>query len=70
MKIRVLKCEKEQKLSKLISEDLFLSYNQIQKIIRNKDVKVDGKRVSKDIDLVKDCLVEVYIKEKEIRVIL
>ena len=49
MTIKTIKCKKEQKVSKLISDELGISYNQIQKLIRNKDVKVDGKRISKDI---------------------
>ena len=69
MTIKTIKNIKEQKLSKLISDELCLSYNQIQKLIRNKDVKVDGQRVSKDIDLVKDELIEIYINEKQLEVV-
>lgn len=52
MEVKVLKNKKEQKLSKLIESELKLGYNQIQKLIRNKDVKINGKRISKDVDVI------------------
>lgn len=69
MTIKTIKNKKEQKLSKLISEELSIGYNQIQKLIRNKDVKVDGKRVSKDIDLTIGNLIEIYINEKQLEIV-
>jgi 23S rRNA pseudouridine955/2504/2580 synthase len=69
MTIKTIKNEKEQKLSKLISDELGVGYNQIQKLIRNKDVKVDGKRVSKDVDLIKGELIEIYINEKPLEIV-
>ena len=69
MILKALKNGKRQKLSKLIFDELGLGFNQIQKIIRNKDVKVDGKRVSKDIDLIEGCLVEIYFNEKPVKII-
>lgn len=69
MVLKSLKNKKRQKLSKLISDELGLGFNQIQKIIRNKDVKVDGKRVSKDIDLIERELVEIYFNEKPIKIV-
>lgn len=69
MTIKTIRSEKSQKLSKLISENLGVGYNQIQKLIRNKDVKVDGKRVSKDIDLISGNLVEIYVNEKQFEIV-
>lgn len=69
MTIKTIKNEKEQKLSKLISDELGVGYNQIQKLIRNKDVKVDGKRVSKDVDLIKGELIEIYVNEKPLEIV-
>lgn len=65
-KITVLK---NQKLGKFLSDELGVNYNQIQKIIRNKDVKVDGKRVSKDIDLFAGQVVEVFLPEEEQKIV-
>lgn len=69
MVLKIIKNEKNQKLSKLISDELGIGFNQIQKIIRNKDVKVDGKRVSKDIDLIVGVMVEVYFNEKPAKIV-
>lgn len=69
MTIKTIKNGKEQKLSKLISDELGVGYNQIQKFIRNKDVKVDGKRVSKDVDLIKGELIEIYFNEKPLEIV-
>lgn len=69
MKIKTIKNEKVQKLSKLIYDKLGIGFNQIQKLIRNKDVKVNGKRISKDLDLESGFIVDVYIKEKPIEII-
>lgn len=69
MVLKKLKCEKSQKLSKLISDELGLGFNVIQKIIRNKDVKVDGKRVSKDIDVSIGALVEIFYNDKPVKIV-
>jgi len=69
MVLKKLKCEKNQKLSKLISDELGLGFNVIQKIIRNKDVKIDGKRVSKDIDVSIGTLVEIFYNDKPVKIV-
>ena len=69
MTIKTIKCERNQKLSKLILDELGIAYNQIQKIIRNKDVKINSKRVSKDVDLVKGDIIEIYINEKPLDIV-
>ena len=68
MTIKTIKSKKSQKISKLIYEELGIGYNQIQKIIRNKDVKIDGKRVSKDYDVNQGSVIEVYFSEKKIEI--
>ncbi|MBR3885658.1 MAG: RluA family pseudouridine synthase [Clostridia bacterium] len=69
MTIKTIKCERNQKLSKLILDELGIAYNQIQKIIRNKDVKINSKRVSKDVDLVQGDIIEIYINEKPLDIV-
>lgn len=69
MEIKYIENKREQKLSKLIENELKLGYNQIQKLIRNKDIKLNGKRVSKDIDLQVGDKVEVYTFENKIKII-
>ena len=69
MILKTLTNKKNQKLSKLISDELGLGYNQIQKIIRNKDVKVSGKRISKDVDLIIGDFVEIFLSEKPIKIV-
>lgn len=69
MEVKVLKNKKEQKLSKLIETELKLGYNQIQKLIRNKDVKINGKRISKDVDVIFGDTIEIYFKENKIKIV-
>ena len=69
MVLKTIKNLRNQKLSKLISDELGLGFNQIQKIIRNKDVKVDGKRISKDVDLIIGEMVEIYFNEKPVKIV-
>ncbi len=54
--------EKEIKLSKFLLEkyDGEISYSTVKRLIRNKDVKVDGKRVGSDVKLLVGNSVDVY----------
>ena len=54
--------ENSIKLSKFLSDKYGASmpYSTMQKLFREKDIKVDGKRVNKDIELVKNQEVVVY----------
>ena len=54
--------EKEIKLSKFLLEkyDGEISYSTVQKLIRNKDVKINGKRISSDVKLLAGDSVSVY----------
>lgn len=58
--------ERERKLVKLCLEQIEdISYSEIMKLLREKDVKVNGKRVNKDILLSVGDKVEVYRKAKK-----
>lgn len=63
MEIKEIRCDKNKKLSKLIDEHLFLSFGKIQKLIRDKNVKVNGKRISSDIMVGIGDVVQVYVQE-------
>ena len=53
--------DKERKLSKLILEKIDdISYTQFMKSLRKKDIKVNGKRVSTDVTVIKGDKVDVY----------
>lgn len=56
--------KKNGKLVKLSLETVEgLSYSLVMKLLRNKDVKVNGKRVNKDVNVQKDDIVELYVAE-------
>lgn len=69
MQIKKVVNDKNQRLSKLMADELKLNYNQIQKLIRNKDVKVQGKRISSDIEISVGNLVELYLNETKLKII-
>ena len=48
MIIKQIYNKKSRRVSKVLSEELGLGFNQIQRILRNKDVRISGKRISKD----------------------
>lgn len=55
-------CEKEAKLTKFILEkyDGEISFSTLQKLLRNKDVKVNGKRVNSDVLISAGDKIDVY----------
>ena len=57
--------EENKKISSLLEEKLGIGYFSIQKILKNKDIKVNGKRVSTDLVLKAGDKVSVYYKETE-----
>lgn len=69
MVLKIIKNEKNQKLSKLVQDSLGVGFNKIQKLIRNKDIKIDGMRISKDVELTKGNTVEIYIKENPLKIV-
>ena len=65
MLVKEFRVIEDIKLSVAIKNfELSLDYNSIQKIIRNKDVKVNDKRQSKDIMLHSGDVVQFYFKEE------
>lgn len=58
-----------QRLSVLLEKHIGLTYSEIQKLLRNKDVKLNGKRVSSDKNITIGDIVEVYYNEKKIKVL-
>ena len=69
MKLQNIQCKDHQKLSKLITDKLGFSYSKAQKIIRNKDVKINGHRTSKDVDIFDGDLVQVYFNQVDIKIV-
>lgn len=53
---------KDIKLSKFLKENygIEMPYSTYQKLLRNKDIKVNGKRVNSDVNLLFNDIVEVY----------
>ena len=67
MIVEEIKSSKECKVSNLISEKFSqLSYGEVQKLLRNKDVKINGKRIAKDCLIGVDDVVQIYLKEEQI----
>lgn len=61
--------KKNQKLSEAISENYsFACFHFVQKLLRVKDVKVNGKRVGKDTDVFAGDEIEFYFKEEKIQI--
>ena len=58
-----------QRLSVLLEKHIGLTYSEIQKLLRNKDVKLNGKRVPSDKNITIGDIVEVYYNEKKIKVL-
>ena len=65
MRVETFKAQNSKKLSELISSRLSLSYNVTQKIIRSKDVKINGKRISSDLVVNENDEITIYYKEVE-----
>lgn len=66
MRVEKFSVTHARKLSEEVMAQLpDLSYNQVQKLIRNKDIKVNGKRVGKDIKLEISSEVECYLAGDE-----
>lgn len=67
-----LTADKNLKISKLIkSMNIDIPYSNFNKLLRNKDIKVNGKRVSKDIEVSVGDLVEIYyvLQDKPLNVV-
>lgn len=54
-------CDKKQKLSKIVLHNYSdISYSTIQKLLRSKDIKLNGKRINKDVELIVGDRVQIY----------
>ncbi len=69
MKLKTINCLSKQKLSKLIADNLGFSYATIQKIIRNKDVKINNRRIALDVDVFEGDLIQVYFNDVMVKII-
>lgn len=68
MVVEKFECVNPCKVSEEISNHFsFLSYNKIQKLLRSKDVKVNDKRISSDVFLSIGDVVQIYLKEDDIK---
>ncbi len=64
MKKLIVNTEKEVLLSKyILSKFKNLNYNSFKKALRNKDIKVSGKRTNKDIMIKNGDILEIYITD-------
>ena len=68
MEIKKIICDKEKKLSKFLEQNLSASYSQIQKLIRNKNIKINGIRISSETNLVVGDVVEIYLSSPKINI--
>lgn len=67
MNVEEFKALKNQKISyELLSRFPNFNYAFVQKLLKQKDVKVNGKRVSKDVDVFEDDLIAVYYSQDKI----
>ena len=60
----VCKTANKSVVSFIISELGELSFGFIQKLLRNKDIKINGKRIKADCEVQKGDVVEVYVTQK------
>lgn len=63
MRVEKLVSNKNQKLSIFVQDNLALGFNYIQKLLRQKDIKVNGKRVSSDLVINASDEVFVYLPD-------
>lgn len=66
MRVEKFVNKKNQKLSEAVCDNLrLIGYNHVQKLLRNKDIKINGARINKDISLKEGDVVEVYLAEEK-----
>lgn len=69
MRVENFKCEKNIKLSKFLLEKN-IQYNDVFKLIRNKDIKINEKRIGKDCNLVCGDKVSVFLpNENKVKIV-
>ena len=69
MELKKITATKEKRLSKLIEQNVSINFSKVQKIIREKNVKVNGKRTGEDILVCVGDVVEVYLPETKLNVL-
>ena len=60
--------DKKQRLSKSILNNLQIGYNKVQLLIRDKNVKVLGKRAKEDCVVEAGAEIEVYLQEEKLKI--
>lgn len=66
MRVEKFNAEKEENISKLILDKFpFCSHGRIMKAIRNKDIKVDGKRIGTDEKASEGAEITLYLNEDD-----
>ncbi|MBQ4541582.1 MAG: RluA family pseudouridine synthase [Clostridia bacterium] len=67
MNVEEFKVIKNQKLSSVILSNFpNFNFNYVQKLLKQKDVKVNGKRTSKDVEVFVDDIISVYVADDKI----
>lgn len=67
MNVEEFKVIKNQKLSSVILSNFpNFNFNYVQKLLKQKDVKVNGKRTSKDVEVFVDDVISVYVADDKI----
>ena len=64
-KIVINKKENAKKISKIILENTSIGYNTFCKLLRKKDIKINGRRISKDTKVYENDCLEIYIDEEK-----
>ena len=62
-KIIINEKENGKKISKIILDKIDIGYNSFCKLLRKKDIKINGKRVNKDVVVFQNDCLEIYIDE-------
>ena len=68
MELKKITADKEKRLSKLIEQNVSINFSKVQKLIREKNVKVNGKRTGEDVLIHSGDLVEVYLPETKLNI--
>lgn len=68
MELKKITVTKEKRLSKLIEQNVSINFSKVQKLIREKNVKVNGKRTGEDILVCAGDIVEVYLPEIKLNI--
>lgn len=68
--VEKFKVQQDNKISKIIDQCFpILSYNKIQRLFREKNIKIDGVRIGKDCIVKKGSIIELFVNETDVNVI-